>query len=204
MFLGCQFSLYPMTDGFVGVILGAIQALERHKDKLKVETDDVSTTLIGPPEALFPALKDSFIAAAAAPGHLVMNVSLSRGCPGEPDNPICDSPAWRERAPDSAADQAEAALARMRPLPASGVRTTAQFALYPLGRAGYMDDIAACIDFTKRAGLFSRAKHFCTRLEGDAVDVFQALEQSFLAFASPDSHVVLTAILSKGSPSRAA
>jgi energy-coupling factor transport system substrate-specific component len=67
-----------------------------------------------------------------------------------------------------------------------------------------MDEIAGCIAFAKQAGVFDRAKHFCSRLQGDATDVFEAIERSFLGFAGPDSHVVLTAILSKGSPTQAA
>src|SRR5262245_36490195 len=31
MFLGCQFSLYPMTNGFVGVILDAIKPLDDYR-----------------------------------------------------------------------------------------------------------------------------------------------------------------------------
>jgi energy-coupling factor transport system substrate-specific component len=204
MFLGCQFSLYPMTDGFVGVILDAIKPLNDYRSKLRVETDDISTTLIGPPEALFPALKACFLAAAHTSSHLVMNVSLSRGCPGEPDDPLCHSPALTEASARSNGNPVDAALERRRSLPPTGVRTAAQIALYPLGQAGYMDEIAGCIAFAKEAGVFDRGKHFCSRLQGDAADVFEAIEQSFLGFAGPDSHVVLTAILSKGSPTEAA
>lgn len=203
MFLGCQFSIYPMSSDFIGVILHAIKALDRYKDRLEVTTDDISTTLIGPPEALFPALRESFVAAAEAGGHVVMNVSLSRGCPGEPDDPRCRTDLVRARNVADKSDPATAALDHLTRVTPSGVKTAAQIALYPLGRADYMDQIAACIGFTKKAGVFANGKHFCTRLAGDAADVFQAIEQSFLGFGPPENHVVLTAVVSKGSPSAA-
>jgi uncharacterized protein YqgV (UPF0045/DUF77 family) len=203
MFLGCQYSLYPMTSDFVGVILAAVKALDRYKGRLEVETDDISTTLIGAPEALFPALRESFLAAADASGHLVMNVSLSRGCPGEPDNPRCRSEVLSDRRTADEPDRVAAALRRLRPGAATGVPAAAQIALYPLGRAGYMDDVAGCIAFAKQAGVFAKGKHFCTKIAGDAADVFAAIEQSFLGFGDPDGHVVLTAIVSKGSPTAA-
>jgi len=203
MFLGCQFSIYPMSSDFIGVILHAIKALDRYKDRLDIATDDISTTLIGPPEALFPALKESFIAAAEAGGHVVMNVSLSRGCPGEPDDPRCRADQVRARNVAGEADPVAAALGHLQRVPPSGVRTAAQIALYPLGRTDYMDQIGACIAFAKRAGVFAKGKHFCSKLAGDAADVFQAIEQSFLGFGAPEDHVVLTAVVSKGSPSAA-
>ena len=64
MFSGAQISLYPMADDFVGVILGALGALDPWRDRLRIETDDISTLLVGPPEVLFPAMRDLFVAAA--------------------------------------------------------------------------------------------------------------------------------------------
>ena len=89
MFSGAQISLYPMTDDFVGVILGALGALDPWRDRLRIETDDISTLLVGPPEVLFPAMRDLFVAAAGSGKHCVLSAAISRGCPGEPDDPIC-------------------------------------------------------------------------------------------------------------------
>ena len=87
MFSGAQISLYPMTDDFVGVILGALGALDPRRDRLRIETDDISTLLVGPPEVLFPAMRDLFVAAAKSGKHCVLSAAVSRGCPGEPDDP---------------------------------------------------------------------------------------------------------------------
>ncbi len=203
MFLGCQFSLYPMTDAFVPVILSAIDAMKPFRDRLRVETDDLSTTVIGPPEALFPALEASFVAAARAGHHVVMNLHLSRGCPGEPDDPSCASPRLRNEAGAPRAVRDAAAIESLNARAPTGVIATAQIALHPLGTATYMDDIVACIGFAKAAGVFQRSKHFCTKLSGDAARVVPAIEYAFLGFGGPTDHVVLTAVISANSPSKA-
>ena len=92
MFSGAQISLYPMTDDFVAVILGALGALDPYRDRFRIETDDLSTLLVGPPQELFPAMRDLFAAAAGGGVHTVLSATVSRGCPGEPDAEICTPP----------------------------------------------------------------------------------------------------------------
>ena len=65
MFSGAQVSLYPMSDGFVGIILEAIKALEPYRPHFRIETDDMSTLIVGPPDQLFPAMRDLFVASVA-------------------------------------------------------------------------------------------------------------------------------------------
>src|ERR687890_690105 len=89
MFSGAQVSLYPMTDDFAGVILGAIDALKPYRPTFRIETDDISTLLVGPPDQLFSAMRDLFVAATASGIHCVLAATVSRGCPGEPDDPVC-------------------------------------------------------------------------------------------------------------------
>jgi len=189
VFVGCQFSLYPMTDRFVEVILSAVDGLKDRGD-VRVETDDLSTLLVGSPRAVFGGIERCFLKAAAAPGHVVLNATFSRGCPGEPDDPIC-----RPERP-----RAAGALLDVRGLPRSGCDVAAQFAVYPLGIEGYMDVIAREIDETKKAGVFARGKHFCTRLGGDASHVFAAMLNAFERAGERAGHLVLTATVSKGSP----
>ncbi len=191
MFVGCQFSLYPMTDRFVEVILSAVDGLKDRGD-LRVETDDLSTLLVGSPKAVFDGIERCFLKAAAAPGHLILNATFSRGCPGEPDDPLC-----RPEKP-----QAAGALLDVPRVPESGCEVAAQFAVYPLGAEGYMDVIAREIEESKRAGVFAGGKHFCTRLGGDAARVFAAMLNAFERAGERTGHVVLTATVSKGSPTR--
>ena len=76
MFSGAQISLYPMTDDFVGVITHALSALEPHRDRLRIETDDISTLFIGTPDVVFAAMRDLFAAAASSGKHCVLHATI--------------------------------------------------------------------------------------------------------------------------------
>ena len=76
-FFGARFSLYPMTDRFIPVILDAIRGLR--ETGLDIETDDVSTFLGGPPERVFPTLQRAFARAARFGEHVVMTAQFSYG-----------------------------------------------------------------------------------------------------------------------------
>lgn len=89
MFSGAQISLYPMADNFVEIILGSLSALDPYRSQLRLETDDVSTLMVGPPEIIFIAMRDLFVAAAKSGKHVTMHATISRGCPGEPDSEMC-------------------------------------------------------------------------------------------------------------------
>src|SRR5690606_40514523 len=73
MMSGAQLSLYPMSDDFVDIILDAVKALDRYRNELRIETDDISTLIIGAPETLFPAMRDLFVRAAASGKHFVLS-----------------------------------------------------------------------------------------------------------------------------------
>ena len=199
MFTGAQVSLYPMTDGFVGVITSALDALGPYREGLRIETDDISTLIVGPPEVLFPALRDLFVAAAATRTHVVLHATLSRGCPGEPDDPMCRTGALAN--PDEPlGDRQAAALEGVRGAPATGEAAAAQFSLYVMGGGDHMAEIYGCIDFLKRSGVFDRAKNFCTRLRGDAGPVFATLAEAFCRFGPPEGHVTIDLTVSANSP----
>lgn len=201
MFTGAQISLYPMTDDFVDVIGGALGALDRRRERLRVETDDISTLLVGPPEALFPAIRDLYVAAAATRRHCVLHATLSRGCPGEPDDPICRTGALAN--PDEPlAGRQKAALASVRDAPATGEEARAQCSLYVMGSGDHMTEIAGCIEFLRGSGVFDRSKNFCTRLAGDAGPVFAALAEGFCRFGPPEGHVTMDLTVSANSPSQ--
>ena len=76
-FFGARFSLYPMTDRFIPVILDAIQGLR--ETGLDIETDDVSTFIGGPPERVFPTLERAFSRAVRSGEHVVLVAQFSYG-----------------------------------------------------------------------------------------------------------------------------
>lgn len=200
MFAGAQVSLYPMTDGFVDVILSSLSALDPYRERLRIETDDISTLIVGPPEVLFPALRDLYVAAAVSRHHIVLRATLSRGCPGEPDDPICRTDALANPSEPLASRQ-EAALAALGQAPETGEIARAQFSLYVMGEGDHMAEIMGCIDFLKSSGTFDRAKNFCTRIKGDSGAVFATLEQAFCRFGPPEGHVTIDLTVSANSPS---
>jgi hypothetical protein len=202
MYSGAQISLYPMADDFVGIILGSIRALDPYRRSLRIETDDLSTLLVGPPEQLFPAMRDLFVAAAQSGKHCVLSACVSRGCPGEPDDPRC-TPAMDIGADGPLAERIAAAQEIVDAAGVVGVSVAAQFSHYPLSHGHYMDEVYGVIDFLKSSGVFDRPKNFCTRLAGDAGPVFATLAQAFLRFGGPpEGHVTLDVTVSANSPSR--
>lgn len=200
MFSGAQISLYPMTDDFVGVITNALSALDPYRERLRIETDDVSTLLVGPPEVLFPAMRDLFSAAAETGVHCTLSAAISRGCPGEPDDAICQSGHFTGPVAPLAERQ-QTALAAVAEAPSMNVFSVAQFSLYVMGQGNHMDEIYGCIDFLKRSGTFQASKHFCTKLNGDTGALFATLEQAFCRFGPPEGHVTIDLTVSANSPS---
>lgn len=201
MFSGAQVSLYPMSDNFVGIILGAVGALDPWRNQLRIETDDLSTLIVGAPETLFPAMRDLFLAASISGVHCTMHATVSRGCPGEPHDPVCiPGDTLPPDTPLSARiEAARRAVAQAQP---TGQIVAAQFSLYPLGLGHHMDEIYGCIDFLKASGTFERSKNFCTKLRGDAGPVFETLSRAFTSFGAQAGHVALDVTLSANSPSK--
>jgi len=202
MFSGAQISLYPMSDDFVGIILNAIEALDPYRPSFRIETDDISTLLVGPPEQLFPAMRDLFVTAARSGTHCVLSATVSRGCPGEPDDPIC-TPVSGMGDALPLEDRIARAKERVAGAMPAGQQVAAQFSLYPLGEAHHMSEIYGCIDFLKSFPVFDRSKNFCTKLRGDAGPVFATLSEAFLSFGAPQGHVALDLTVSANSPTAA-
>jgi hypothetical protein len=184
-FFGARFSLYPMSDRYVPIILGAIDGI---RDRgLEVETDDVSTFVGGDRNAIWSTLEDVFAKAARTGEHVVMTALVSHGCPGET---YCE--------PDPMSG-----TARARPEhTGADVPASAQWSLYPLGIPGYMDVIYDEIDRTKRDGAFTGGAHFVSKLEGDACTVVDVIRRAFDDACGRASHVVAHITLSANSPTQ--
>lgn len=200
MFSGAQISLYPMTDDFVGVIMSALGALDPYRDRLRIETDDISTLLVGPPEVLFPALRDLFTAAARTGVHCVLSAAISRGCPGETDDAICQSKHFGGPMPPLS-ERTALALAAVGEAPKTDLFSVAQLSLYVMGEDRHMDEIYGCIAFLNSSGTFEKSKHFATKLNGDTGVLFATLEQAFCRFGPPEGHVTIDLTISANSPS---
>lgn len=156
--------------------------------------------MVGPPEVLFLAMRDLFVAAAKSGKHCVLSAAVSRGCPGEPDDPICRSD--ETGGPAIPLDERKiAAIRAVQATPSTGQPVAAQFSLYVMGTGDHMDEIYGCIDFLKQSGVFERSKNFCTKLRGDAGAVFATLNEAFCRFGPGAGHVTLDITISANSPS---
>ena len=203
MFIGAQVSLYPMTSDFVEVIKTGLEALSPYKSDLRIETDDMSTLMVGAPEPLFGAMRDLFAATARRPEHVTMHVTLSRGCPGEADDPTCRCEVLEKAQDESLSERQAMATEAVKAAPQTGVQIDLQFSLYVMGSGQHMDEIYGCIDFLRTSGTFHKTKNFCTRLRGDAGPVFETLRQAFLRFGPAEGHVTIDMTASANSPSHA-
>ena len=190
--IGVRFSLYPMRDDFVPLILSAVKDLDRLG--VEVDVDDVSTCLLGEEPNLFEALRVAFGRAACSGAHVVLNATFSAGCPGEPEGDVCVP-----RAYDGPSGGEEGWSDEAYRLPET---VSAQFALYPLGLGGYMDAIYSEIERAKQAGVVRVVgRHFCTHLYGPGGAVFDVVRRAFAETRSQATHSVMTLTLSANSPS---
>jgi len=192
--IGVRFSLYPMRDDFVPLILSAVKDLDRLG--VQVEVDDVSTCLIGEEPNLFEAVRVAFGRAAASGAHVVLSATFSAGCPGEPEGDVCVPRAYTGPGGGEEGWSEEAYS-----LPA---HVAAQCALYPLGASDYMDAIYREIERAKQTGVVRVVgRHFCTHLYGSGRAVFDVMRRAFAETRTRATHSVMTLTVSANSPSLA-
>ncbi len=189
--IGVRFSLFPLRDDFAPIILGAVNGIEALG--VDVETDDISTCLLGAEPALFEAVRVAFGRAARGGTHVALSATFSAGCPGEPDGDVCVP-----RAYDGPSGGEEGWSTEAYDLPDS---VAAQFALYPLGAYPYMDTIYAEIARVKQGPVRVVGRHFCTHLYGQGTEVMDVIRRAFAAAQGQAIHTVMTVTLSANSPS---
>lgn len=181
---GCQFSLHPMSDQFVNIILSTLEEVDT--SKVWMETDDISTCIRGKMVHVFDVVKAVFLHAAKTGEHVAMNGTFSIGCPG-------DSKA------DVYMDETDVPVNEGRMSEISKA-AGCKFALYPMGTEDYMDKIYEQINLSNDRNVDVTAVHYATRLDGDVHDIFQALYESFDLVQQKVSHVTMTFSLSANSP----
>ncbi|WP_100009991.1 YkoF family thiamine/hydroxymethylpyrimidine-binding protein [Lentibacillus sediminis] len=182
---GCQFTLFPMSDKFADIILGALDEVDT--SKVWKDTDDVSTCVRGKMVHVFDVTQALFLHAAKTGEHVAMSGTFSIGCPGDTEA-------------DSYMDETDTPLNEEKSSQISR-EAGCKFSLYPMGRTDYMDAIYEQIDLSKHRNIKVSSAHYATRLDGDVKDIFQALHQSFDRVQEKVSHVTMTFTISANSPS---
>ena len=181
---GCRFSLYPMTDNFVSVILGALEKTDT--SVVWSQSDALSTVYRGKLPYVADAVRALFINAWQPEVHMALEGQFSKGCPGDTDG---DSLLDREgEAPNRAKIQD-------RHFP-----VLCKLALYPMGTGDYIDEIAKVWRMAEAEGLNPKTIHYATRIEGDVQKVFDYLEEVCRLMEQSVPHYILHFTLSVNSP----
>jgi uncharacterized protein YqgV (UPF0045/DUF77 family) len=182
---GASFTIHPMCDQFIDIITAALNGVDT--SKVYLETDDVTTTVRGKLVHVFDVTKAIFLHAATTGEHVAYQATYSLGCPGDSVGDVL-----------MAADDITINTKTVDTLQQT---VAAKFSLYPLGGGDYMDTIYEQINAMKQYVDVSPA-HYSTRLHGEAVAIFNGLEQVFQATVEGgSSHTVMTVSISANSPS---
>lgn len=181
---GCRFSFYPMCDGFVPTILGALEKTDT--SYVWSESDALSTVYRGKREYVIDAVAALFANAWQDGVHMALEGQVSRGCPGDISGDSVMS--CEGEAPNAgvvaAADQP--ALAKL--------------SLYPLGVSDYIDDIAKVWYLAQERGLNPTSIHYATRIEGSIKDIFTYFNEVCALMEQTVSHYVLHFTINVNSP----
>ncbi|WP_017471392.1 YkoF family thiamine/hydroxymethylpyrimidine-binding protein [Amphibacillus jilinensis] len=183
---GCSFSIHPMRDDFIEIIMGALKNVDT--SKVWMQTDEVTTLVRGRIPHVFDVTKAIFLHAAKTGAHVAFEATYSVGCTGDTAGDVYmaeDDNVLNKKNVDVIKQEA-----------------ATKFALYPLGGGDYMEQIYTQIEAMKQHGVEVSGTHYATRLDGEVVNIFNGLEKVFIDMEeSGSSHTVMTVSMSANSPS---
>ncbi len=183
---GCRFSLYPMTDRFVEIILDGLEKTDT--SKVWKQTDKLSTCVRGKSTHVFDIVKGLFINAYKEDVHMVLEATFSKGCPGDTDA-------------DSFMDVDDEKV-NEKNIKDKKFNVISKISFYPMGEEDYMEHIAKAVITGKDRGVFAKGSHYVSILEGDVHDVFGTLEEIFQYGEANLSHYILQVTISVNSPTK--
>ena len=183
---GCRFTLYPMCDNFIDIILGGLERVDT--SAVWSETDALSTVYRGKLDYVMDAVSALFASAWTEGVHMAIEGQVSKGCPGDVSG---DSKLTYEgEAPNHAIVEA------------ATQPCLCKLALYPMGVGDYIDDIARVWRMAQDRGLNPQTIHYATRIEGSIYDVFAYLTDVCKLMEASESvrHYVLHFTINVNSP----
>ena len=183
---GCRFTLYPMCDNFIDIILGGLERVDT--SAVWSETDALSTVYRGKLDYVMDAVSALFASAWTEGVHMAIEGQVSKGCPGDVSG---DSKLTYEgEAPNHAIVEA------------ATQPCLCKLALYPMGVGDYIDDIARVWRMAQDRGLNPQTIHYATRIEGSIHDVFADLTDVCKLMEASESvhHYVLHFTINVNSP----
>ena len=181
---GCRFSISPMTDRYVEVILGALKKVDA--SKVWSNTERLSTLYRGKREHVMDAVKACFVHAWQKDIHMTMEMTFSKGCPGDTD---------------AESYLSEDSVLVNEPLTADiHFPVDCKISLYPMGVSNYMEYIANIVNNAVDRGIYARSSHYVTVLSGDVHELFDYFAWVNEYCANELSHYVFEVTLSVNSP----
>ncbi len=163
--LGCRFSLAPMSDDFIDIILSSIAKVDT--SRVWSMTDELSTVYRGRRIHVLDALKACLLYSYRSGVHMTMNATISEGCPGDAQ--------MDEEHRDAVWDESDTKINEegMREIHFPAVM---KFALYPMGSENYLDPVGVVIQHARDLGILERTQFYATVLKGDIHELFSYLE----------------------------
>ncbi|MDO4479410.1 MAG: YkoF family thiamine/hydroxymethylpyrimidine-binding protein [Lachnospiraceae bacterium] len=182
--VGCRFSLYPMSDNFIDLILGSLEKTDT--SCVWSESDALSTVYRGRLEYVADAVKALFINAYRDGVHMAIEGQFSKGCPGDVSG---DSKL------DEVGEAPNKAVVAEKHFPVK-----CKFALYPMGCGDYISHIADVWRMAEDRGLQPTTIHYATRLTGDVHDIFDYLKDVCEKMDTAVSHYIIHFTMNCNSP----
>ena len=158
---GCRFTLYPMCDNFIDIILGALGRVDT--SCVWSETDALSTVYRGKLPYVMDAVSALFASSWTEGVHMAIEGQVSKGCPGDVSG---------DSVLEATGEAPNHAIVEAATQPC-----LCKLALYPMGVGDYIDDIAEVWRLAEKRGLNPTTIHYATRIEGSIKDVFAYLQE---------------------------
>lgn len=172
-----RFTLSVMSDQYKEHILASLEKVKQNPASVTLETDDVSTLMIGEVNDVFVAIETMIAHLAVTNLHFSIQGMFNMNCP------ITD-----------VAESDEPALT----LPHSSQYVSSQFYLFPMGVTDYIPSIREEIEHAKSAGVFNNEMTNASGIHGDLSDVLLFYKQ---AVQRNEGHAFLHFTMSVNSPS---
>jgi len=183
---GCRFSLAPMSDRFIPIILEAISKTDT--SKVWSETGKLSTVYRGKQVHVLDTVKACFANAYCPDVHMTMTATFSKGCPGD-----VDADAFLET---------DDILMNEEQVRNIHFETSCKIGLYPMGVDNYMEHIAHVVNNAIDRGIYVRSAHYATELQGDVQELFDYFSYVCEYCGKNISHYVFEVMLSVNSPTK--
>lgn len=181
---GCRFSLSPMSDHFIDIILGAIEKVDT--SKVWKMMDKLSTVYRGRRVHVLDAVKACFIHSYREGVHMTMEATVSKGCPGD-----VEADAFLAE---------DEVLMNEQNIQNHHFPVICKISLYPMGVPNYMEYIANVVNRAIDSGIYAGSSHYVTILEGDVQDIFRYFEEATRYCGEELSHYIMEITLSVNSP----